>query len=828
VKNETHILILNTAVVDLRSQDFTFVDSLVGAGGLAKCATCVMPSYAQEQIQSYLDTGCATAGGPGNTAPLLARAGLRVAVGTNLGKGEYGGLDVQGRFFYDTLTRSGVDMSGTRIHSSLPTGTTFIHEVPGGERGGIAYFPNANNDFDFEAFKSLVRRLKPRVVYYMYSGLSERGDARGGKDLADFMAWCRGQGCVTLADSHTLTGNPQELIASGQSVPAYHLLEPLLPELDLFFTSADEARLLLNTLDPHADMPKLETREHCLRYLDFVAERFASPGRTQLFGVTVKNGAFATLVAPDGQKRETIFCESRYRASRVIDLVGAGDSFRAGLVAYIAQNRDAFMAGTLALEEAVQMGNLMAMRYITASLPDRYASIPSYESLLRVVKSGKVFSTAHALDSALASGRHELPPKRVFVGFGFGPIQAGLFAKEARDSGAFSEIVIAEIDSRVVETVRTNGNRYALNVAWPDHVEHVIIEGITLLNPLVKEDRLQLVSALGRATEIVTSLPSVAAYTTGGNQSVAHLIADGLAVNESLQTVVYTAENNLAAAELLESAVKQVARKKIGSSRVQFLNTVIGKMSQVLTDVSEISRRRLATVVPGDARAFLVESYNRILVSRILLQGFVPGIRTFEEKDQLLPFEEAKLFGHNAAHTMLGFQGAAHGVTSLADLREDKKVLTLIRKAFLEEVGAALIIQYAPLKESLFTTEGFCEYVDDLMIRMTNPSLSDTVARAIRDPFRKLGYSDRFFGAMRLCLANGVEPLFLATGALAGLEAFSLSAESPQTEEFIALRQKKGLEKEAFERMLRTLWGDSCKRSEVAALSKLLRQVYQA
>lgn len=825
MRGKIDLLILNTAVLDLRSADFGFVDSLVGAGGLATCATCNMPSFTQAQIQAYIDAGCATAGGPGNTAPLVAQTGLRVAVGVNLGKGEYGGLDVQGRFFYDTLTRSGVDMSGARVHPSLPTGTTFIHEIPGGERGGIAYFPNANNDFDLEGFKALALRLKPRVVYYMYSGLSERGDANGGKDLADFMAWCRAQGCLTLADSHTLTGNPQELIASGNPVPAYHLLEPLLPELDIFFTSADEASLLLNTLDPQTASPKCATHEFCVRYLDFVAKRFASPGRMHLFGVTVKNGAFVTWVEPSGRKRGTVFYESRYRVGHVIDLVGAGDSFRAGLVAYIARNCDAFRTGTLALEEAVQMGNLMAMRYITAALPDRYASIPAYESLLRVVKSGKTFSTANELDIALASTKPELPVKRVFVGFGFGPIQAGLFAKEARDSGAFSEIVIAEIDAQVVEAVRANGNRYALNVACPEHVEHVLIEGVTLLNPLVKADRLQLVEALGRATEIVTSLPSVSAYTAGGNPSVAQLIADGLAVNNSLQTIVYTAENNLDAAELLEASVNQAASERTVPSRVQFLNTVIGKMSQVVTDVSEISRRGLATVVPGDARAFLVESYNRILVSRILSQGFVPGIRTFEEKDHLLPYEEAKLFGHNAAHTMLGFLGAARGVTSLADLREDKKVLALIRKAFLEEVGAALIIQYAPLKESLFTTEGFCEYVDDLLIRMTNPSFSDTVVRAIRDPVRKLGYSDRFFGAMRLCLANGVEPKSLAAGALAGLEALSLSTESPQTEEFIALRQKKSLKEEAFEQMLLTLWGDSCVPSEVASLSRLLKQV---
>jgi len=60
----TDVLILNTAVLDVRSPDFGFADGLVGAGGLAKCPTSDMPAYSQEQIKSWIDRGCATAGGP--------------------------------------------------------------------------------------------------------------------------------------------------------------------------------------------------------------------------------------------------------------------------------------------------------------------------------------------------------------------------------------------------------------------------------------------------------------------------------------------------------------------------------------------------------------------------------------------------------------------------------------------------------------------------------------------------------------------------------------------------------------------------------------------
>ena len=217
-EKEIDVLILNTAVVDLRSSDFSFTARLTGPGGLAKRPTSDMPDYSQEQISAWIAAGHATAGGPGNCAPLLARAGVRTAVGVNLGPGSCDGLDVQGRFFYDTMIANGIDMSATHVHGHLPTGTTFICDAAAAERGGIVYFPNANNDFHFDHFKRAVERLRPRIVYYMYSGLSDRGDANGGADLADFIHWCRSQGSITIVDSHTLTGDPQQLIASGRPV----------------------------------------------------------------------------------------------------------------------------------------------------------------------------------------------------------------------------------------------------------------------------------------------------------------------------------------------------------------------------------------------------------------------------------------------------------------------------------------------------------------------------------------------------------------------------------------------------------------------------------
>jgi len=147
----TDVLILNTAVIDLRGPDFGFIDRLVRPGGLLRCKREHMPGYTQGRIRHWIEQGLATAGGLGNAAPLMARAGLKVAVGCNLGKGDYGGLDSQGRFFHDVMTANGVDMSAAFVHPDLPTGITFIKSAAGDERGGLAYFSNANDDFNYQA-----------------------------------------------------------------------------------------------------------------------------------------------------------------------------------------------------------------------------------------------------------------------------------------------------------------------------------------------------------------------------------------------------------------------------------------------------------------------------------------------------------------------------------------------------------------------------------------------------------------------------------------------------------------------------------------------------
>ncbi|MEW5959387.1 MAG: hypothetical protein AB1801_16820 [Chloroflexota bacterium] len=371
-----------------------------------------------------------------------------------------------------------------------------------------------------------------------------------------------------------------------------------------------------------------------------------------------------------------------------------------------------------------------------------------------------------------------LTGRRTYVGFGFGAIQAGLFLYEAFQSAAFGRLVVVEVMPGVVQTVRQAQGFFSLNIAHADWVQQAAVGPVEIFYPALDPDRDQIIAAIAAAEEIGTAIPSVAYYATGGPDSLHRLLAEGLrqkARQNGPRAVVYTAENHNHAAEILESKVlaEIAARERPAvQDRVRFLNTVIGKMSGVITDPAEIGRQVLATITPGPGgleRAFLVESFNRILISKIRFEPpFERGLAVFEEKEELLPFEEAKLYGHNATHALAAYIAAMKDLTHIAELRAYPELMAFLRAAFIEESGQALIKKYAR-QDPLFTSEGYRWYANDLLLRMTNPHLRDTVERVGRDPQRKLDWDDRLIGVIRLALSQGVTPRRYALGVAAAL-----------------------------------------------------------
>ena len=180
--------------------------------------------------------------------------------------------------------------------------------------------------------------------------------------------------------------------------------------------------------------------------------------------------------------------------------------------------------------------------------------------------------------------------KGTFVGIGFGPIQSGLFLYEAFRSGGFNRLVVAEVVPDLVAAVNRSGGRFRVNVATASGIERHEVSGVELYNPREPDGRRALIEAVAEASELSTALPSVSFYGRGEPGDVADLLSSGLRLKARRRgppAILYTAENNNHAAEILDRLLTPLLAD-VPSGTWQSLNTVIGKMSGVVTDAVQI------------------------------------------------------------------------------------------------------------------------------------------------------------------------------------------------------------------------------------------------
>ena len=342
-----------------------------------------------------------------------------------------------------------------------------------------------------------------------------------------------------------------------------------------------------------------------------------------------------------------------------------------------------------------------------------------------------------------------------FLAIGLGPIQTGIFLRGAAQQ--FDRLVVAEVDDNVKNAVNADGGHITINIASADSIHHETFSGIEILNPLKKDDLATLIQVAADADEIATALPSVNFFP-----QVAEYLKAGFLQNPDKQRFIYTAENNNHAAEELAKAVGCEFRN------TYFLNTVIGKMSSVVS-AEDCEFRNLQALSPHADRGHLVEEFNNILISTcpIIDARQVSGL--YVKKD-LYPFEEAKLYGHNAIHFLMATLGNEKGLTSMNELVAFPEIIEFAKFAFINESGKALCCKWSGFDE-LFTEKGFKNYVENLIPRMINPFLMDSIPRIIRDLPRKLAWNDRVVGTMRMALEHNIQPNKLAQCAATSVKS---------------------------------------------------------
>jgi len=249
--------------------------------------------------------------------------------------------------------------------------------------------------------------------------------------------------------------------------------------------------------------------------------------------------------------------------------------------------------------------------------------------------------------------------KKTFLGIGLGPIQTGIFLDGAF-RGKFDRLVIADVDAALIQAVRSNGGTIQINIASNTAIHTETITGVEIYNPSVPEDLEKLTLAAAQADEVATALPSIAFFKYLG------WLKEGFAQQPERRRFVYAAENHNHAAEELE--------KVVGSfPQTRYLNTVVGKMSCIFP-AEECARRGIPTLTPTADRGHLIEEFSRILIQSCdgIAERKTEGL---QDKADLLPFEEAKLYGHNAVHFWLGIHAQKKGFKFMHELADDKNLI---------------------------------------------------------------------------------------------------------------------------------------------------------
>ena len=346
---------------------------------------------------------------------------------------------------------------------------------------------------------------------------------------------------------------------------------------------------------------------------------------------------------------------------------------------------------------------------------------------------------------------------KTFIGIGAGPIQTGIYVAGAADGG-FDRIVLAEVEPTLVAALKQH-HSITVNTAEAERITTRTYENIEVFNPNDPNDLPQLIEIAKDALAFNTALPATKFY-----KFCAPWMKEAFAQNPAGRRYIYTSENSTTAAADLKAAMG------VEYPETYYLDTVIGKMSKVFA----AGESELPTLTPGFAKGHLVEAFNTIYTSSAPGIEEV-GIQNLFAKADLVPFEEAKLYGHNANHLLLALLAAERGCTSMSEAAKFPEIVEYTLQALLQESGAALCKKYAGVDE-YFEPANWEAWARELVRRMISPLLSDAIARVARDLTRKLGWEDRLIGAIRLCQAQGVPCPRLLHGAQIALRFNALDA----------------------------------------------------
>lgn len=395
---------INTLVVDIKGGDPVVIPGIdVEPGVLVKSDIRDLEKYGLTEAHLQF----ADFGGQGNIVPVAKRIlgeDSKVGVMGALGK------DAFSQFFKDGMDSMGINTYGLMDWADIPIGISIMTKGSG-ERSGIAYFYRANGFFEgTDGVKEGILFLNPKIGHNSYIGLSPMGwDMDNGRNASRFLKWQQDLGIITITDTHTF-GSEQD-VRDKVKIAEYKLLEAPLEYTNIFICSLGEAKRIMNTWEIDYDVNEKPEDIAAKFSQELTKTYFEKEKRTstvpRIFGVSMREGVLLCYQDASYAIHDIEYVLSNYRSIEGVDLVGAGDSLKASLGAYIIQNWNEFGKEAFKVKEAAQFAQLGATLYVAAPKDQRgvarFENISGYSPMLVVVQSGEQFSKLSMLQKALRS-----------------------------------------------------------------------------------------------------------------------------------------------------------------------------------------------------------------------------------------------------------------------------------------------------------------------------------------------------------------------------------------------------------------------------------------
>jgi mannitol-1-phosphate 5-dehydrogenase len=309
----------------------------------------------------------------------------------------------------------------------------------------------------------------------------------------------------------------------------------------------------------------------------------------------------------------------------------------------------------------------------------------------------------------------KVPDKPSAVHFGAGNIGRGFIGLLLSKSGY--DVCFVTRNRRKISLLKQR-KQYSVFIANQTN-DQINVKNVTAVS---SQDRVAVAKRIAKTDLITTAvgvsnLPNIAKKIANGielrlksNTRPLHIIAceNGIEASSKLKKSVY---------EHLPADVQEKADRYVA-----FPNAAVDRIvpAQHHEDPLEVT----------------VEPYFEWVIDRSAMLGGLPEIKDIKLVDSLEAFIERKLFTVNTGHCCAAYHGYLKGYSTIQEVMADRR-LTAEIKNVMYETGSMLTEKYK------LDEDEHKNYIDKILDRFKNPSLTDKVVRVGRSPIRKLSKGDR-------------------------------------------------------------------------------------